>query len=249
MSFSGDSSDGDGFKVPRHLGVTMDGNGRWAKARGKARTEGHRAGTDALRKLVELSIKYGIEYLTVFSFSSENWSRPKEEINFILRLMRHYVNSDLDRLVNNNVCIRVIGERSGLDRPIIKLIEKAEQQTKDNDGLQLLIAFNYGGRGEITHAVQEIAKKIAAGTLTPDEINEDMVSASLYLPDVPDPDLILRTSGEFRFSNFLIWQAAYSELVFVDDFWPDFDEKIFIRVMEEYSRRTRRFGGIEASRL
>jgi undecaprenyl diphosphate synthase len=224
----------------------MDGNGRWAKARGKARTEGHRAGTDALRKLVELSIRYGIAYLTVFSFSSENWSRPKEEVNFILGLMQRFVESDLEKLIQNNVRIRVIGARTDLSSQILKLIEKAESRTAANSGLELIVAFNYGGKAEITHAVRQIAERVLQGELTPDLIDEQVVAGALYAPDVPEPDVVLRTSGEVRFSNFLLWQAAYSELIFIDEYWPDFNEGVFVKVLEEYSRRIRRFGGVEA---
>jgi len=232
------------LKIPTHLAVTMDGNGRWAKLRGMARTAGHKAGTQALKKLVEYCISYEIKYLTIFSFSSENWSRPKDEVNFILRLMRHYVTSDLEKLNKNNVKIKIIGERDTLDRPILNLIEKAEKTTKDNTGLELIIAFNYGGRGEITSAFKKIAQNIQNGDISINDIDEDMISNSLYLPNIPDPDLILRTSGEIRFSNFLLWQSAYSELMFIDDLWPDFNEKTFIKVLQEFSLRQRRFGGV-----
>ncbi len=236
---------GNALKVPNHLAVTMDGNGRWAVSHGKLRSHGHKAGTDALRRLVEYSIKYDIKYLTVFSFSSENWSRPKEEVNFILRLMRNYVTSDLEKLDNNNVNIKIIGERTGLDNQIIKLIEKAENTTVGNSGLQLIIAFNYGGRGEIARATRNIAKKILDGKLLISDIGENTISNELYLSDVPDPDVVLRTSGEYRFSNFLLWQSAYAELIFIDDYWPDFNEEIFINILKEYSKRERRFGGVE----
>jgi len=234
------------LRIPRHLAVTMDGNGRWAMARGKPRTEGHRAGTDSLRRLVEYAIRYGIGYLTVFSFSSENWSRPREEVNFIFGLLRRFVTSDLDKLVRNNVRIRVIGERAGLDKQILQLIEKAENDTLDNDGLTLVVAFNYGGKAELVHAMRALAHQVQAGEIAPDDITEDMISGALYAADIPAPDIVLRTSGEQRFSNFLIWQAAYSELVFIDENWPDFDEASFIRVLEDYGRRERRFGGVEA---
>ncbi len=210
----------------------MDGNGRWAKLRGMARTAGHKAGTQALRKLVEYCISYEIKYLTIFSFSSENWSRPKDEVNFILRLMRHYVISDLEKLNKNNVKIKVIGERDTLDKTILELIENAETVTKNNTGLELIIAFNYGGRGEIASAFKKIAQNIQNGDVSINDIDEDMISNSLYLPNIPDPDLILRTSGEIRFSNFLLWQSAYSELMFIDDLWPDFNEKTFIKVLQ-----------------
>jgi undecaprenyl diphosphate synthase len=234
------------LNIPRHLAVTMDGNGRWAKSKNKKRTEGHKAGTDALRRLVELAINYKIKYLTVFSFSSENWSRPKEEVNFILRLMRHYVKSDLKKLAKNNVKIRIIGEREGLDQTILSLIELAQSRTKDNTGLELIIAFNYGGKAEIANALKKIAQKVEKGLIKIDEISEDIISNELYLSDVPDPDIVLRTSGEHRFSNFLLWQSAYSELIFIDENWPDFNEDIFIKMLKNYSIRERRFGGIEA---
>lgn len=237
------------LRVPRHLAVTMDGNGRWAAARGKPRTEGHRAGIGALRELVKLCISYDVEYVTVFSFSSENWSRPRDEVNFILGLLRRFVSSDLDDLVRNNVRIRVIGEREGLDGQVRSLIEKAEADTATNTGLQLIIAFNYGGKSELAAAMRRLAEQVAAGTLEPSEITEATISGALYAADVPEPDVVLRTSGEQRFSNFLLWQSAYAELVFIDDYWPDFNEESFVRVLEEYGRRERRFGGVEARRI
>lgn len=237
------------LRIPRHLAVTMDGNGRWAAARGKPRTDGHRAGTGALRGLVKLCIRYGVEYVTVFSFSSENWSRPRDEVNFILGLLRRFVASDLEDLVNNNVRIRVIGERDGLDGQILGLIKKAEADTHANTGLNLIIAFNYGGKSELTAAMRKLAQQVAAGQLSPDDITEDSISNALYAADVPEPDVVLRTSGEQRFSNFLLWQSAYAELVFIDDYWPDFNEDSFLRVLEEYGRRERRFGGVEARQV
>ncbi len=234
------------LRIPRHLAVTMDGNGRWAIARGKPRTEGHRAGTDSLRRLVEYAIRYGVSYLTVFSFSSENWSRPRDEVNFIFGLLRRFVSSDLDKLVRNNVRIRVVGERAGLDTQILQLINKAENDTASNDGLTLVVAFNYGGKAEIVNAVRGLARQVQAGTLDPDEITEDMISGALYAADIPAPDVVLRTSGEQRFSNFLLWQSAYSELVFIEENWPDFDEACFVRVLEDFGRRERRFGGVGA---
>ncbi len=233
------------LKIPNHLAVTMDGNGRWAVSHGKKRTQGHKAGTDALRRLVEYSIKYKINYLTVFSFSSENWSRPKEEVNFILRLMRNYINSDLEKLTSNNVKIRIIGERVGLDKQTLNLIKKAEEKTKNNTGLQLIVAFNYGGKAEIASAMQKIAQKVLNLDISPSDIDEDMITKELYINDVPDPDVVLRTSGEYRFSNFLLWQSAYAELIFIDDYWPDFNEAIFIKTLKEYSKRERRYGGVE----
>jgi undecaprenyl diphosphate synthase len=232
--------------VPAHIAVIMDGNGRWAQARGKPRTEGHLAGVKALRLLVELCIRYGVSYLTTFSFSSENWSRPQDEVSFIMGLVRRFVASDLARLHRNNVRVRIIGRRDDLDRPMQQLIANVEEKTAGNTGLKLDIAFNYGGKAEITEAARRIAEAVARGTVKPDEITEATVARALYTNGAPDPDLIIRTSGEQRFSNFLIWQSAYSELAFIDEYWPDFNEQIFLRVLEDYASRQRRFGGIGA---
>ena len=235
------------LRIPGHLGVIMDGNGRWAKARGKRRTEGHVEGVKALRNLVELCINYGVAHLTVFSFSSENWTRPRDEVMFIFNLLRRFVASDLQKLIRNNVRVRIIGSRDGLDNSLVRLIEDVEAKTAINTGLVLIVAFNYGGKAEIAEATRRIAREVAAGRLSADEITEETVEAALYTAGLPDPDLIIRTSGEQRISNFLLWQAAYSEFVFVDENWPDFDERSFVRVLETYSARDRRFGGIEAA--
>lgn len=234
------------LRIPRHLGVTMDGNGRWAKARGKPRTDGHSEGIKALRRLVEYCIRYGVEYLTVFSFSSENWSRPAEEIRFIFGLLRRFVASDLEKLVRNNVRVQIIGEREGLEPSLLKLIDDVEARTRSNSGLRLQVAFNYGGKADITRAARRLAEKVASGEIAPADITEDMLAGELMTAHIPDPDVLLRTSGELRISNFLLWQGAYSELIFVDEYWPDFNEDVFLRVLEEYGRRERRFGGVEA---
>ena len=234
------------LRIPGHIGVIMDGNGRWARARGKPRTEGHIAGVKALRRLVELSIRYGVANLTVFSFSSENWRRPLEEVNFIFGLLRRFVAADLQTLIKNNVRVRVIGQREGLDESLRRLIDEAEARTALNTGLRLMVAFNYGGKAEITEAVRSIARRAARGELRPEDISETTIEQALYTSGIPDPDLIIRTSGEQRTSNFLVWQGAYSELVFVPENWPDFDEPAFLRALEEYTARDRRFGGLEA---
>jgi len=234
------------LRIPAHIGVIMDGNGRWARARGKPRTEGHVAGVSALRRLVELCLRYGVSYLTVFSFSSENWSRPRDEVSFIFGLLRRFVASDLQSLIRNNVRVRIIGTREGLDPSLRRLIDDVEVKTAANTGMCLLVAFNYGGKAEITQAVRSIAEDVAAGRLSPAEITEQTVTRRLYTHGIPDPDLIIRTSGEQRFSNFLLWQGAYSELVFIDQYWPDFDERTFVDALEEYSARDRRFGALEA---
>lgn len=240
-------SSGSGLRIPVHLGMIMDGNGRWAQARGKRRTEGHVEGVKALRNLVELCITYGVRYLTVFSFSSENWTRPSDEVSFIFNLLRRFVASDLQRLIRNNVKVRIVGSREGLDPSLVRLIDDVEGKTANNTGLVLVVAFNYGGKTEIVDAVKILARKVAAGQIDPEKIDEAMIEAALYTAGIPDPDLIIRTSGEQRLSNFLLWQAAYSEFVFVPENWPDFDEASFLRVLEIYSLRDRRYGGIGAT--
>ncbi len=235
------------LRIPSHIGVIMDGNGRWAQARGKPRTEGHVAGVRALRELVESCINYGVGYLTVFSFSSENWSRPRDEISFIFGLLRRFVASDLEKLHRNNVRVRIIGSREGLDEGLRRLIAEVETTTAMNTGLKLQVAFNYGGKAEIAEAVRRIAQQVATGRLKPEEITEATIGRFLYTAGLPDPDLIIRTSGEQRFSNFLLWQGAYAELAFVEENWPDFGAGAFLRVLEDYSRRERRYGGVEAT--
>jgi len=237
------------LKIPVHVGVIMDGNGRWARARGKPRTEGHVAGVKSLRQMVQLGIRYGLKYLTVFSFSSENWSRPRDEVRFIFGLLHRFVASDLESLIRNNVRVTIIGARDELEAPLQRLIADVEAKTAMNTGLNLIVAFNYGGKAEIAAATRRIARAVAAGELKPEDISEETIARALYTSGIPDPDIIIRTSGERRMSNFLLWQGAYSELIFVPENWPDFDEASFLRVLEEYSLRERRFGGIEAQRL
>lgn len=241
-----DPASGPGLRIPVHLGVIMDGNGRWAKAKGKRRTEGHVEGVKSLRNIVQSCITHGVSYLTVFSFSSENWTRPADEVSFIFSLLRRFVASDLQRLIKNNVRIRIIGARAGLERSLVRLIDEVEAKTQANTGLVLVVAFNYGAREEITAAVRALVEDVVAGRLNASDIDEKAVSRALYTGDIPDPDLIIRTSGEQRLSNFLLWQSAYSELVFVPENWPDFDEGSFLRVLEAYSLRERRYGGLEA---
>ncbi|WP_417308455.1 isoprenyl transferase [Devosia sp.] len=234
-----------GLKIPRHLAVIMDGNGRWAQARGKQRTEGHVEGVKALRRMVDLAIRYGVQHLTVFSFSSENWRRPRDEVNFIFGLLHRFVASDLATLIRNNVRVRIIGGREGLDSALIRLIDDVQAKTAANTGMELIVAFNYGGKGELVEATRRIAKAVAAGQIAPEDITEATIESALYTDGVPDPDIIVRTSGEQRVSNFLLWQGAYSELIFVDENWPDFSEGTFLKVLETYTSRNRRFGGIE----
>jgi undecaprenyl diphosphate synthase len=234
------------FAVPRHVAIIMDGNGRWAAARGLPRTEGHRRGVEALRRTVRAAGDIGIEILTIFSFSSENWSRPKSEVRDLMGLLRRFIRNDLVELHQNGVHVRVIGERDDLDPEIRRLLEEAEQLTRDNEKLTLVVAFNYGGRQEIARAAQRLVEEVVAGRLAPTAITAERLGAALDAPDIPDPDLIIRTSGEQRLSNFLLWQAAYSELVFVPTYWPDFDRTTLESAIEEYRRRERRFGGLVA---
>jgi undecaprenyl diphosphate synthase len=234
------------FVMPRHVAIIMDGNGRWASARGLPRGEGHRRGVDALRKTVRAAGDMGISFLTIFSFSAENWSRPPSEIRDLMGLLRRFIRNDLAELHQNRVRVRVIGERGDLDPDIRRLLEEAEELTKDNDGLTLVVAFNYGARQEIARAAARIVAAIEAGTFDASAINADLIGQNLDAPDLPDPDLIIRTSGEQRLSNFLLWQAAYSELVFVPTYWPDFDRAALEDAIAQYHRRERRFGGLIA---
>jgi len=237
---------GGPFGIPRHIAIIMDGNGRWAAQRGLPRGEGHRRGVEALRRTVRAAGELGVRVLTIFSFSSENWSRPQQEIIDLMGLLRRFIRNDLAELHGNNVRVRVIGERSGLEVEIRRLLKEAEELTKANTGLLLVVAFNYGARDEIVRAARKVAEDVASGRLTPDDITVDRFARQLDTADIPDPDLLIRTSGEQRLSNFLLWQAAYSELVFVPVFWPDFDRAALEGAIAEYQRRERRFGGLAA---
>ncbi|PLW77494.1 isoprenyl transferase [Cohaesibacter celericrescens] len=230
--------------IPRHLAVIMDGNGRWAQERKLSRTQGHRQGVVAVREIVANASQFGIRYLTLFSFSSENWSRPETEVRDLMGLLKMFIRKDLATLHKQNVRVLVIGGRIGLPSDIVALLQQAEEKTADNSGLTLVIAFNYGSRQEMTDMVRHLAREVKEGRLDPDAITEDLIATSLYSAGVPDPDVILRTSGEQRLSNFLLWQAAYSEFVFVDCYWPDFDKAQLELALVEYGRRNRRFGGL-----
>ena len=237
---------GDGFESPRHVAIIMDGNGRWAAARGLPRVEGHRRGVEALRKTVRAANELGISILTIFSFSSENWSRPPSEIRDLLGLLRRFIRNDLVDLHKNNIRVRVIGERDDLDPDIRGLLREAEDLTRGNDGFTLVVAFNYGARQEIARAARRLVTEVAEGRLAASDITPELLSRHLDAPDIPDPDVIIRTSGEQRLSNFLLWQSAYSELVFVPVNWPDFDRAALEGAIAEYRRRERRFGGLIA---
>ncbi len=230
--------------VPCHVAIIMDGNGRWAKARGLPRAVGHERGVEALRKVVESAGQFGITHMTLFSFSTENWRRPADEVSALFGLLKTFVKRDMKRLNSEGVCIKVAGRREGLPADILKLIESAEDLTRSNTKFHLCIAFNYGGREEIVRAVQDIADKVKAGELEPEDINETAISDHLDTFGYPDPDLLIRTSGECRISNFLLWQLAYSEMMFMDVYWPDFDASHLGAAMEQFKLRERRFGDV-----
>jgi undecaprenyl diphosphate synthase len=230
--------------VPAHVAIIMDGNGRWAARRGLPRAEGHRRGVEAIRRAVRSATDLGIRYLTVYSFSSENWRRPAQEVADLMGLLKRFVRNDLADLHKANVRVRIIGEREGLAPDIRALLDEAESLTRANMGLTLIVAFNYGGRQEIVRAIRALAEQARAGTLDPAQIGPDTVESALDTRGIPDPDLVIRTSGEQRVSNFLTWQTAYSEFVFVPEFWPDFDHQTLRAAIHEYGRRERRFGGL-----
>ena len=232
--------------VPRHVAIIMDGNGRWAAARGLPRVEGHRRGVEAVRRTVRAATDIGIQYLTIFSFSAENWTRPASEIGELMGLLRRFIRNDLADLHKANVRVRVIGEREGLAPDIARLLIEAEELTRENDGLTMVVAFNYGARQEIVRAARRLAEEVGAGALKASDIDLDRFTQALDAPDLPDPDLIIRTSGEQRLSNFLLWQSAYAELVFVPTYWPDFDRAALEGAIREYQQRERRFGGLVA---
>jgi undecaprenyl diphosphate synthase len=237
------SSDTDKARsVPRHVAVIMDGNGRWATARGLPRVMGHRQGANVVRPIVEAAADAGVDYLTLFAFSAENWTRPQSEIDELMRLLRIYLRSQIAELHRNGVRMRVIGDRSRLSKDINTLIDRAEDLTRDNTRITLSMALNYGSRQEIVQAVQAIAADAKSGAIDPAAIDDATINAALYTADMPDPDLLIRTSGEKRISNFLLWQFAYTELVFIDTLWPDFSRAEFEHALAEYQRRDRRFG-------
>lgn len=238
---------GDG--PPRHVAIIMDGNGRWAKERGLPRTLGHRQGVEAVRRAVKASIELKIPYLTIFSFSSENWKRPSDEVDDLMGLMKRFIRRDLAELHEAGVCIRTIGERQQVDSELMTLIDEAVELTKNNSVLTLVIAFNYGSRGEIAKAARKLAEDVAAGRLAPDAITVERLAAALDTSGIPDPDLLIRTSGEMRLSNFLLWQTAYTEFVFLDSYWPEFDRAALEQAIAEFRARERRFGGLSKTSI
>ena len=233
---------------PAHVAIIMDGNGRWAKSRGLPRIAGHRSGAEAVRRTVKAAAELGVAYLTLFGFSSENWRRPADEIDDLMGLLRHYLRGEIAALHSNGVRVRVIGERARLAPDIVTLIDNAEALTRDNGGLRLAIALSYGGRAEIARAARAIAEAVQSGRLAPDAVDESQFARYLLTADMPDPDLVIRTSGEQRISNFLLWQTAYSELVFTQTLWPDFGKADLEKALRDYHGRERRYGASVGSR-
>jgi undecaprenyl diphosphate synthase len=234
----------DGSSGPQHVAIIMDGNGRWAKARGLPRVAGHRRGADAVRRVIRGAAELGIPVLTLFAFSTENWTRPADEVSDLMGLLRHYLRNELEELGRNGVRLRVIGDRGRLAKDIVGDITDAERRTQSNRRIDLNICINYGSRDEIIQATRSLARKVATGELAADRIDETLFERELLTAGVPDPDLLIRTSGEQRISNFLLWQCAYAELVFVDTLWPDFGKEHLERAIAEFRRRERRYGGV-----
>lgn len=230
--------------LPRHIAIIMDGNGRWAQQRGQARTFGHRAGVEALREIVRACSVLGIAVLTVYAFSTENWKRPAGEVNFLMRLFNRYLDQEVDELDENQVQIRFIGDTAGLAEVLQKKMAAAEARTAKNGGLILNIAVNYGGRAEIVQALRRIGRELLAGNLAVDDISEQVLADYLYTAGLPDPDLLIRTSGDQRISNFLLWQLAYTELWWTDVLWPDFTPLHLVEAIQAFQGRERRFGGL-----
>ena len=225
-------------KVPTHVAIIMDGNGRWARQRGLPRSEGHRQGTENLRRIIRAAVEFGVEIMTIYAFSTENWSRPRREVMLLMRILEMVIDRELQELHKEGVQIRHIGELDGIEGRLARKVMEACEYTKNNQRLILNVAFNYGGRDEIVHAVQNIVRD----GIDPDDITQATISDYIYTRDLPDPDLIIRTSGEFRLSNFLIWQGAYSEIFTTETYWPDFDRSEFHEALQEFGRRRRRFG-------
>lgn len=233
--------------LPQHIGIIMDGNGRWAKQRNLPRHKGHIEGAKTFRKIGEFAADVGVKCLTFYAFSTENWKRPQEEVDAIMELFREYLVEADERLEENEekgISLHFVGDRKGIPEDILSLMEHIENQSSDKNKVLLNIAINYGGRHEITQGVQEIAEKVASGEIKPEEITEEMISEHLYTKNIPDPDLIIRPSGEYRTSNFLTWQSAYAELYFTDVLWPDFTEEDLLEALREFEKRNRRFGGV-----
>ncbi|MET3527582.1 isoprenyl transferase [Phenylobacterium koreense] len=232
--------------APLHVAIVMDGNGRWAKRRGLPRQLGHPKGVDAIRRVVEAAPDHGVGWLTLYAFSTENWRRPAGEVAEVMRLLKLYVNSDLEKLARSGVRIRILGRRTGLPPDVAEIVERAERRTAGNDKFFLQVAFNYGGRADLVDAARALAADVASGRLAPEDISDELLQAKLSTDGLPDPDLVIRTSGEQRLSNFLLWESAYSEFVFQDVLWPDYNAEYLRAAIDEYNKRERRYGGAVA---
>lgn len=231
--------------MPQHVAIILDGNGRWAKAHGMPRNFGHVQGAKTVEVICEEAYKMGIKYLTVYAFSTENWSRPKDEVDALMKLLRNYMKTCLKTAEKNRMCVRVLGDKTRLDEDIRTRIAELEEATKDNDGLHFQIAINYGGRDEITRAARKVAMQVAEGTLKPEDITQDVLGAQLDSAGIPDPDLLIRTCNEERISNFLLWQLAYTEFYFTPVAWPDFTKEELLKAVEAYNGRNRKYGGLK----
>ncbi|MDB4868507.1 MAG: isoprenyl transferase [Cohnella sp.] len=233
-----------GDNIPEHVAVIMDGNGRWAKSRGLPRFAGHHSGMKAVKRIAKAADRIGVKILTLYAFSTENWKRPKDEVDFLMKLPQEFLAIELGELIENNVQVRMMGSREGLPAHTLAAVEEAVHRTEDNTGLILNLALNYGSRSEMVDAVRQLAKEVSQGRLDPDAIEEEHIAGRLLTAGMPDPDLLIRTSGELRLSNFMLWQLAYSELCFTDVYWPEFTDKHFFDAIREYQRRARRYGGL-----
>lgn len=233
------------MRIPQHVAIILDGNGRWAKSKGMPRNYGHAQGSKNVERICEDAYRMGVKYLTVYAFSTENWSRPKEEVDALMKLLRNYMKTCLKTAAKNDMKIRVIGDKTRLDEDIRNRIEELEEATKENGGLNFQIAINYGSRDEITRAVRRMAEDVQSGKILPENIDEACIEEYLDTHDIPDPDLLIRTSGEQRLSNYLLWQLAYTEFYFTDVPWPDFTKEELTKAFEQYNARDRRFGGVE----
>ncbi|MGN0430445.1 MAG: isoprenyl transferase [Acetatifactor sp.] len=233
------------MKMPRHVAIILDGNGRWAKAKGMPRNYGHVQGAKTVEVICEEAYKMGIQYLTVYAFSTENWNRPKDEVDALMKLLRNYLKNCLKTAEKNRMCVRILGDKSGLDEDIRERIQELEEATKNNDGLHFQIAINYGGRDELVRSVRKLTQRVQRGELQPEDINEAMVEECMDTAGIPDPDLLIRTCNEQRISNFLLWQLAYTEFYFTPVAWPDFSKDDLMKAVEAYNRRNRKFGGLK----
>lgn len=230
--------------IPQHVAVIMDGNGRWANMRNLPRVAGHRSGMKAVKDVVKAADEIGVRYMTMYAFSTENWKRPQDEVDFLMKLPQEFLSTELDELIERGVRIRMLGSKEKLPAHTLKALQEAEERTRDNTGLQLNFALNYGGRDEIVKAFASLAAKVKAGELDPEDLDEEAISRYLYTSEIPDPDLLIRTSGEIRLSNFMLWQLAYTELWFTDVLWPDFTREHFYQAIVEYQGRARRYGAV-----